>query len=144
LFVRESLPQWFEVRAEAGELLEMCVGQCDELLLAAGRQAQAHEPVVVAIGDTFDEPGAFGAVDQLDDAVMPEQEMCGDLADGWRITVAADGEEQLVLRAGDADPVGLVLAPAEEPAQPVAKRQEALEVRVGQSFGTSGHGNISY
>jgi len=122
----------------------MRVGQRDELVLAHGRQAEAHEPVIVAVGDTFHESGTFGSIDELDHTVVPQQQVCGDLADGWRMSVTADCEKQLVLRAGDADPLGLVLAPAEEPPEPIAEREQSLEVRVGKSFGTGGHGNISY
>jgi hypothetical protein len=46
----------------------------------------------------LDQADGLGTVDQLDGAVVAEQEGLGDLADGRprRVGVAADGQEQLV------------------------------------------------
>ncbi len=42
----------------------------------------------------------------------------------------AYGQEQLVLGAGETDGLGLLLAPPQEPTQPVAEGEQALELPI--------------
>jgi hypothetical protein len=47
-------------------------------------EAKAHDAVVVGVALTRDEASALSAVDEANGAVVPEQEVVGDLADGGR------------------------------------------------------------
>lgn len=95
-------------------------GQGHELRGTGPAQPEAHDPVVVGIGNPFDEPGPHGPVDELHCAVVAEEQVIGDVADRrWR-AVTPYGEEELMLRAGQPDGLGFLLAPPEEPAQAVA------------------------
>ena len=51
------------------------------------------------VGSTADQPGGFGPVDELDGAVVPEQEYLGDVSDGRPVPVLLTpyGEQELVL-----------------------------------------------
>ena len=94
-----------------------------------GREVEAHDPAVVAVGLAADEASAFGSVHQLDGGVVADEEVLGDVPDRRRLRagVAADGQEELVLLAGEAGLLGLLLAPAEELAQ---RRAEGEQVAV--------------
>ena len=79
------------LRGERGEGLEA---------LGAGvGEAEADDPVVVGSRLAGDQPGGIGAVDQFDGAVVAQEQVVGDLADGRSagVVMAADGEQQLML-----------------------------------------------
>jgi chloride channel protein, CIC family len=96
--------------------------QLGQLLEATGperRQAQPDDSTVAAVGRPRDESERLRAADELDGAVVPQQERIGDVADGRavRIPRSADREEKLVLRGCE---VGLgrpLLAPVQESPQ---------------------------
>jgi hypothetical protein len=130
---REVGPERVEPGPEPGELLEVGAGEGLDPSLADWGEQQPHDPLVVVVVHALDEPGGDGAVHELDDAVMAQEQVVGDLADRRRAAaVAADCEEQLVLGRRQSDLLGLVLAPSLEAAQPVAEREQALEVLVSQ------------
>jgi hypothetical protein len=106
--------------------------ECGQLALAGGREGEADDAVVLTIGDAAHESGLAGAVDELDDAVVAQQEMVGDLADRRRATVPADGEKQLVLGGRQSRALRLSLAPAKELAETVAELEQPLELGVGE------------
>lgn len=99
-----------------------------ELPLAFSSEADSHDPVVVGIGDPFDEAPLRGAVHQLHRTVVTEQEVLGDIAHARRTRMAPHSQEQLVLGGGEARYLRRIIAPPEEPAQPVAEIQQGFEV----------------
>ena len=84
--------------------------------------------------DAIDEPEPLCPLGQLDRTVVAEQEVTGDVADGRAagISVATDGQQQLMMAGGQPSGVGPLLAPMQEPAQPRPEGQEALVVLVPQ------------
>ncbi len=92
------------------------------------------DPAVAVVAPPLDQPGRFGPVDQLDRAVRPEQQVFGQVADGGRVGagMALDGQQQLVLRRGEADLPGPRLRPAQEAAQPGAEGEQVLVILAGQ------------
>ena len=67
--------------AEPRKLFEMSAAELTKATAPQRRQAEAHHPVVVAVGSASYESRRFGAVDQADRAVMSDQERFGDLPD---------------------------------------------------------------
>jgi hypothetical protein len=57
-------------------------------------QLQAHDTTILVVASTPDEASDVGAVDQADRAVVTQQQVVGDLADGRasRVAVATDGQ----------------------------------------------------
>jgi nucleotide-binding universal stress UspA family protein len=109
------------------------VRQGTDPLAPEGGEVEADDALVVAVRDALDQTGGDGPVDELDGAVVSQQQVAGDVTDRrWR-AVTPDGEEQLVLRAGEPDRVGPLLAPALERAQPVPEREEASVVAVTEA-----------
>lgn len=107
------------------------------------RQRHTHHPVVVGIPAPADEAAGLGAIDQLDHAVVAQQELRREVAHR-RIAgsgAAADGQEQLVLRGGEPGFGGSLVGPAEVAPQAGAEHQEALVVVVGKRP-LDLHGNI--
>ena len=101
--------------------------------------------MVTGIADPFDEACSGTAVDELDGAVVAQQEVIGDVSDRRAVAldlgepiagrVAAHRQQQLVLGTGQADAPGLRLAPPEESAEPITEVEEAGEVGVRQPLG---------
>lgn len=122
----ERLPQRVHRRSEVRELLEVQRAERLEPARALVRESQADGAQVVRVRSARDEPGSLGAIDQPDGAVVAQQEMVGDVADGRaaRVGVTADGEQQLVLRGRQPGRMGLPFAPAQKPAQARAKVEE--------------------
>jgi hypothetical protein len=76
------------------ELLELLDVQMGELLDAASPligQLEAHHPGVVAVAVALDETACLGAVDELDGAVVAEEEVRRDVADRRPAADAARG-----------------------------------------------------
>ena len=72
--------------------------------------------MVDRVGVPVDEAGFDRAVDEPDRAVVTEQQRFGNVADrrSLGIRMAADGEQELVLRGRDTDSFRLLLAPPEK------------------------------
>ena len=98
------------------------------------RQSQSHDALVVGISDARDEVRGLGSVDQADRTVVTEQQRVGHLADRRvvRARVAADGEQELVLRRRHAERRGLLLAPVQETAKLGAEPEQTLVFVVAQ------------
>lgn len=111
----------------------MRIGERLDLLGPLVGQLDAHDALVFVVGRSLDEAGRDGAVDELHSAVVAQQQVLRHLADRRRLAVTADGQQQLVLGAGEANRPRLVLAPVQEPSQPIPEGQQAFEVRVGES-----------
>lgn len=55
-------------------------------------EADPHHPVIVWVVVTLDETGALGTIDQLDCAVVPEEQVPGDVTDARRRAVTPHGQ----------------------------------------------------
>ena len=113
--------------------------QLSELGLTFGGQLEADDPLIGLVRDPSDQTSSDGAVDELDHAVMTQEEVLSDLPDGRSTIVAAYREEQLVLRRGQADAPCLVLTPVKEATQAVTEGEQTGEVLVGQTSGSFIH-----
>ena len=120
-------PERLDLWGQAGELLEVGGGERGQAGGTGCREADVHDTVIAGVRLPADETRSLGAVDELDGGVVPREEVAGQVPDGGVAGMAADGQEQLVLGRGEAGGPGLLLAPVQEPAQPVA---EAEELRV--------------
>lgn len=118
---------------QAVQLYQVCRSELGEDPITLGGQPDPDQPRVAAVGDPAHEASGLRPVDELDRAVVPQQQIVGEVADGRRLAtrVALDGDQKLVLYVRQAGRPGLVLAPPLEPAQAVTKRQQVLEVLAG-------------
>ena len=121
---------------EAAQLVDVEGRELAEARLTLGAEGEAHDSVIVRVDRTRDESGPLGAANQLDDAVVAQQEMVGDVSDRRRSVVTPDGQQQLMLGRCEADGPGLPLRPPFEATQGVAEGEQLPEVRVGQCVGT--------
>jgi hypothetical protein len=98
-------------------------GQPGQALSAVGGEADPDEAAGVVIAPSLHQPGRLGAVDQLDGAVMTEQQVAGQVADGRAApsAVAFDCQQQLMLGRSQADVARLSLGPVLEAAQASAE-----------------------
>lgn len=85
-----------------------------DLATAGVGQPDPDDALVVDVLDTLHQTRGDGPIHELDDAVMPEQQVLGQLPNRRRPTVAADCQKQLVLRTGQPHCPGLGLAPTQE------------------------------
>jgi len=124
---------------ELDQLFEVSSGELIEQPLSFRGEHEVHDPPVVLIHPPPHEPSLFGSIDELDRAVVAQEEMVGDVADGGRrlVFVAADGEEQLVLLPGETGGAGLLVAPVQEAAQRRAEAEELAVLIVAQQL--AGH-----
>ena len=127
---QEPVPEGGQPVVEAAQLFDVSRRQGLQLPAAQGRETEPDDAVVAGVLGPGHQARLLGAVDELDDAVVSEQEMAGDVADRGGRTVPTDGEEELVLGGREAGPARCLLAPAEEPAQPVPEREQRPVVRV--------------
>lgn len=101
---------------------------------ATGGEADAYDAVIVGVRAATYEAGGCGSVDELDDAVVSEEQLACEVSDRRRPgTDAPDREQELMLRGGDARFGGAFLGPPKVPAEPGAKGEEAPIVVVGES-----------
>jgi hypothetical protein len=129
-------PESPERLRQPGELLEMERGQATQSLGASSRQSQPDAAVIITVAPPADEPGALGAVHEPDGAVVPQQELLGDVTDGRPapVRVAPDDQEQLMLGGRQPDDLGLLLAPTQEATQTRAELQETPVLVIGDLF----------
>lgn len=116
------------------ELVEVGGGQAVQAFLAIGGEPDAGKAPVVVVAPSLHQLGRLGAVNQLDGAVMTQQQIAGEIPDGraLRSWVALDRQQQLVLGRCQADLARLGLAPVQEPAQAGPECQQVLVVVLGQ------------
>ena len=93
-------------------------------------QPQSDDAVVGGVGVSFDEPGHHRAVDEPDRAVMPQQQALGEVGHRGplRFVMAANREEQLMVRGCDPDTRRLRLAPSLEASKAGAELEQSLVV----------------
>jgi CBS domain-containing protein len=122
--------QVVERPGQLAQLGQVRLGQLGDEPVSGLGELHPDHPRVLDVGAAPDEPGHRGAVDQLDRAVVAQQQVVGEVADGRRGVTGMpfDGDQQLMLDVGQADRLGLFLAPVLEPAQVHPEREEVLEV----------------
>src|SRR5581483_9678372 len=120
-------------RAQLGVVLER---ELVQQRLAARGEADEHLAAVGLAAAAANQPLGFGAIHQLDGAVVLEVQTLGELADGRLLPggVAADGEQELVLLGLDPGGAGGLLAEVDEAADLVAQLGERA-VLVGTQVG---------
>lgn len=110
----EAFPRARDLEGHALELFEVESRQCFEPLGTVFGEVQPDHPVVLFVPSAADKPGGVRPVDQADRAVMTKEQVVGHFPDSrtTRIAVAADGQQELVLRGGQPSGARLLLAPA--------------------------------
>jgi chloride channel protein, CIC family len=110
----------------------MSLGQLVQPPTAECSQAQSDDTLVAPVRPAADQPGGFGTVDELDGAVVPEQQCFGNVTDGRSAPplLTPDREQELMLCRCEANRHGLFFAPVQEAAEASAERKEALVVGV--------------
>jgi hypothetical protein len=99
-----------------GKFLEVQFAECFQSARTFAGEVQTHGALVVGVGAARNQSGGLSAIDQLDRAVVAQQQVIGDVADRrpTRIRVAADGKQQLMLSRGQAGGLSLTLTPSHE------------------------------
>lgn len=112
----------------------MRAAQLAQATRTEGCEPQAHDAVIGRVDVAGNESRFGGAVDEPDRAVMTEQQPIGDVTDRrpLAVCVAADDEQELVLRGRDTHPGGLLLAPPEKLPEPGPEIEKASVVVVGK------------
>jgi hypothetical protein len=128
------VPHGAELRAETVELFEVALTELAETPTPEGGEGQVDDSLVAPVRMAPDQPGSFRAVDELDRAVVPEQEGVGHLPDGRAVPpwVPPHGEQQLVLCRGEADGDRLRLAPVQEAAEAGPELEQTCVVGIGK------------
>ena len=99
-----------------------------QLALTGIGETDAHDSMVLVIASTLHQTGRFGTVDELDRAVVAQQQVARDVGHARRTPMPPDGKEELMLGRRDVGSLGAFLTPAEEPAQAIAKLEQRLEI----------------
>jgi hypothetical protein len=99
--IRRQLPLYRTVepeRAQALQFLEVARAQVGKLAAAEPREPKPHEAMIRRITRSPYESCVLGTIDQLDSAVVPQQQDLCHVTKGWRsVEVTANGQEELVL-----------------------------------------------
>jgi hypothetical protein len=107
-------------RREALQFLQVNRRERLETVPSQVRERETHHAMVGWIRCALNEVGGHCPVHPANDAVMPQQQRAGDIADGGpaRAVEPPDGQEELVLGGRDPRCLGLPSAPVEKPPQP--------------------------
>ena len=92
----------------------MSAGDRSEASCPGSREAKANDAMVATVRLSTDETGELGAVDELDNAVVAQEHMVGDVPDSGVTAVSADREQQLILGRRDPGVDRLLFAPVQE------------------------------
>ena len=116
------------------QLSEVRLGQGRHQAVAFRGEPDPDDPRVLRVGGAPDKAGRFRPVHQLDRAVVPQQQVAREVADGRRDVsgVSLDRDQELVLDVSEPRGPGLGLAPVLETAQADPERQQVLEVLTGR------------
>lgn len=106
------------------------LGQLGYQPISLPGQLHGDHARVGGIGPAAHEAGRLHPVHELHHAVMAEQQVAGELADGRRdlARMTLDRDQQLVLDMRQAYRAGLVFAPSLKAAQADAEGEEVLEI----------------
>lgn len=129
---RQVRPERVEAWSQARELLEVSCGEPFHAPRTLGGQFQPDDPLIGDVCDALDQSAVDRSVDELDHAVMAQQEVVSGFADRRCPAVASDGEEQLVLGGSEAGRLRLLPAPPLEAPQAIAEVEEPAVVVIGQ------------
>jgi hypothetical protein len=130
----EGVPERVHRGRQVRELLEVLLAERLEPPRALVGEPQADRAEVVRVGRPAQQARGLGPVDEADRAVMAEEQVLRDVADGGapRVVVAADGEQELVLGRRQPGRRRLPLAPAQEAPQPGAELEQRAVLGVGR------------
>ena len=108
----------------------MGLGEAAKAGLPVGGELDPGDAPVGGIGPAFHHAARCGTVHQFDHAVVTQKQAAGQARDSRPGTavVTLDRAQQPVLAGRQADGPGLALAPAQEPPEAGAERQQVLEV----------------
>lgn len=122
---RQSVPKTGDLPGESSELLQVNRREGFEARHAGAGETHSDDPVIVRIPCSNDESRALRAIDETNGAVVTQEEVVGHFADcrASLVTVASDGEKELVLGRGEAGGPSLLLAPSLEAPQAGPQRQ---------------------
>ena len=101
---------------ESFELFEVECREGFESFVTVFGELQSNDPMIGVVTSAAHQSRDVGPADQFNCAVVTQQEVVGDFANGrppW-VAVAPYGEEQLVLSRSEASDVRLLLAPSLE------------------------------
>jgi hypothetical protein len=101
-----------------------------------GRDLDQHSSAVLAVVVTLHESARHGPIDELDGAVVLDQQPLGEVADGWRAVSAAEAaqhEQQLMLLWFEAERVRSAFAKGEEAPELEAEASEGSVVEWGEN-----------
>lgn len=106
----------------------MHLGKPHENARSLGSQAHADHAAVVLVFQALDQAGGLRPVDKAHGAVVAQEEVAGQVADGRpaRVLVAADGQEELVLGGRQPGGLGLLGAPMKEPPEARPEQEQPL------------------
>lgn len=123
-----------EQRREPGNLSEVQLGEGLEDSCPAVGQLKADDPAVLPVLHPLSPAASLDPVGELDRGVVAEEEIVGDVPDrrSLGITMAPDGEEELVLHVRQAPVPGLLFAPVIEATQLGTKGEEVSILGVRQ------------
>lgn len=124
-----------EDRGKRAQFVKVGRSELIQAGLASGGEPDPCDTAVRWVRVTFHESGSGCAVHQLDHAVVPQQQVFGEVGDSGPLAVPVplDCHQQLVLAGSEASPARLGLAPVHETAQAGAERQKVLEIILSQS-----------
>ena len=122
----ETGPKTLERAGEPGELFEVQSREALDLVPAACGQEEPDDAVIVPVTFPADETERLGTVCQTHGAVVSQEQLVGDVPNGWSagVGMSSHDEEQLMLSRRESDVPGLLLAPVKEAAKTGAKLEQ--------------------
>jgi len=126
-------PQPLEGGRQPAEFSQMSLGQLAQNGVSPGCGTHPHDPPVGRVGSPADDPRADRPVDELDHAVVAQEQVFREIAHRWAppVRVAAYREEELVLGTGQPRRLGLLLTPPLEATQAGPEAEEPGIVLIG-------------
>ncbi len=104
----------------------MSCSQHPQLCFAGIGEAHPHHSLIVLVGDPLDQAPFGRSIDELDGTVVSQREVLGDIADADRTAMAADREQQLVMRRRETSRLCSILTPSKELPESVPKLEQRL------------------
>jgi hypothetical protein len=97
-------------------------------------QRQSHDAAIIQVTGARDQPQLLGSIGERNRRVVPDEQIFGNLTDGRpsMIGVAADCEQQLMLRVGQPGVQRLARAPLVEATQQNPECEQPLILGIGE------------